>query len=75
VITRLRATSEVATWGPENTSLFGGGRQPILSVNAVGGSTTPLTVMDDSRQKGSWPTDAVASPITIVLNWSAALKK
>ncbi len=39
-----------ATWGPEDTILFGGGRQPILSVNAAGGSTTPVTVIGASQE-------------------------
>jgi eukaryotic-like serine/threonine-protein kinase len=41
------------TWGPEDTILFGSGREPILSVNPAGGPTTPVTVIDASRQEGT----------------------
>jgi hypothetical protein len=53
VITQTASDSRGATWGPEDTILFGGGRGPILSVNAAGGSATPVTVVDESGQEGS----------------------
>jgi len=39
-----------ATWGPDDTILFGAARGPISSVNASGGRTTSVTSMDQSRQ-------------------------
>jgi Tol biopolymer transport system component len=43
-----------ATWAPGDTILFAaGGREPIQSVNAAGGKTSPVTVIDASGQEGS----------------------
>jgi eukaryotic-like serine/threonine-protein kinase len=53
VITQTSTDFRGATWSPEDAIIFGGGRQPILSVNAAGGGPTPVTVIDASLQEGS----------------------
>jgi eukaryotic-like serine/threonine-protein kinase len=53
VITQASSDFRGGTWGPEDTILFGSGINPILRVNSAGGNTTPVTVMDASRQEGS----------------------
>jgi hypothetical protein len=51
VITQTAGTDfRGLTWGPEDTILFGMGNQPIVSVNSAGGTTTPVTVFDASRE-------------------------
>jgi Tol biopolymer transport system component len=53
VITQTAADFRGGTWGPEDTILFGVGAEPILRVNSAGGTTTPVTTLDASRQEGS----------------------
>jgi eukaryotic-like serine/threonine-protein kinase len=53
VITETSTDFRGATWSSDDTIIFGGGRQPILSVNAAGGRPTPVTVIDVSLREGS----------------------
>jgi Tol biopolymer transport system component len=53
VITQTATDVRGGTWGPEDTILFGSGTEPILGVNAAGGKTTPVTIIDASRQEGT----------------------
>jgi eukaryotic-like serine/threonine-protein kinase len=53
VITQVPGDFRGGTWGPEDMILFGFSRDPILSVNAAGGKTTPMTVLDPSRQEST----------------------
>jgi Tol biopolymer transport system component/predicted Ser/Thr protein kinase len=40
-------------WGPDNTILFGTGASGIFRVSSSGGTVTPVTHRDSSRQEGS----------------------
>ena len=53
VITEAVTDFRGGTWGPDNTILFGSGTAPISSVSAAGGTTTPVTVIDVSRQEST----------------------
>jgi Tol biopolymer transport system component len=46
-----------ASWGPDNTILFGTGYRGLYRVAAFGGAPQPVTEVDSSRQEGShrWP--------------------
>ena len=39
------------TWSPDGTILFSSGTDPIVSVNAAGGKTTPVTTFDKTQQE------------------------
>jgi serine/threonine protein kinase/Tol biopolymer transport system component len=51
----LQSATDVrgGAWGPDDTILFGRGTDPILRLNSAGGKTTPVTIMDTSRQEHS----------------------
>jgi Tol biopolymer transport system component len=53
VITQTATDFRGGTWGPDDTILFGSGTDPILRVNAAGGKTTAVTVIDASSQEGT----------------------
>jgi len=53
VITQTTVDFRGGTWGPDETLLFASGTAPILSVNSAGGTITPVTVIDASRQEGT----------------------
>ena len=45
------------SWGPDDTILFTRGNSAVLRVSSAGGSITPVTRLDSSRQEAShrWP--------------------
>jgi eukaryotic-like serine/threonine-protein kinase len=53
VVTEASTDFRGGTWGPDDTILFGSGREPIMSVNAAGGKTTLVTTIDASREEGT----------------------
>jgi Tol biopolymer transport system component len=53
VITQTATDLRGGTWAPNDTILFASGTEPILSVNSAGGTTTPVTVIDASRQENT----------------------
>jgi len=53
VITQVTTDFRGATWGADDTILFASAVQPIQSVNAAGGPTKSVTVIDSSRQEGT----------------------
>jgi serine/threonine protein kinase len=53
VITQARSDFRGATWGADDTILFASGLEPIVSLNAAGGPTKPVTVIDTSRHLGT----------------------
>ena len=53
VLTQTANDYRGATWGAQDTILLGIGLQPIVSVSAAGGPTTPVTNIDASREEGS----------------------
>jgi serine/threonine protein kinase len=53
VIAQSATDARGGAWGPDDTILFGSGTEPILSVNSAGGTTTPVTIIDASRQEGT----------------------
>jgi Tol biopolymer transport system component len=59
VIVQASTDFRGGSWGPDDTILFGSGREPILSVSAAGGPTTPVTAIDASRQEGTHRTPQV----------------
>ena len=46
-----------ASWGPDDTLLFGTGYGGVYRVAAAGGTPQPVTGLDSSKQEGShrWP--------------------
>src|SRR5262249_37002824 len=51
VITQTSPDTRGASWGLNDTIVFGSARDPIMSVPAAGGKATPVTVLDQSRQE------------------------
>jgi serine/threonine protein kinase len=47
------ADNRQASWGPDDTILFSKGTTGILRVSSSGGTVTPVTELDASRQEGS----------------------
>jgi serine/threonine protein kinase len=53
VVTNSATDVRGGTWASDDIILFGSGTEPILSVNSAGGKTTPVTVIDASRQEAT----------------------
>ena len=53
IIAETATDNRGGTWGPEDNILFGSGTEPILHVKSVGGKTTPVTILDISREAGT----------------------
>jgi eukaryotic-like serine/threonine-protein kinase len=51
VITQAASDFRGGTWNSAGTILFSMGTDPILSVDSAGGTTTPVTAFDKSRQE------------------------
>jgi Tol biopolymer transport system component len=49
VVTQTNNDFRGGSWGPDDTILFASGTAPILSVNAAGGRTVPVTTIDTAR--------------------------
>jgi eukaryotic-like serine/threonine-protein kinase len=45
--------NRLASWGPDDTILFSTGITGVLRVSSSGGTVTPVTELDTSRQEGS----------------------
>ncbi len=55
VITQVPNDFHGGTWGTDDTVLFSRGNEPILAVNAAGGTTTPVTTINDSNRAHRHP--------------------
>jgi hypothetical protein len=53
VINQIRGDFRGATWGTRDTILVASGAQGVVSMNAMGGAITPVTVVDTSRQENT----------------------
>src|SRR5262245_35621045 len=53
VINQIRGDFRGATWGTRDTILVASGAEGIVSMNAMGGPTTPVTVVDTSRHENT----------------------
>jgi serine/threonine protein kinase/Tol biopolymer transport system component len=53
VINQIRGDFRGATWGTRDTILVASGAQGVVSMNAMGGAITPVTVVDTSRHENT----------------------
>jgi Tol biopolymer transport system component len=53
IVTQTAAENRSGTWNAQDNILFGSGNEPILQVKSAGGKTTPVTMLDTSRQEGT----------------------
>jgi len=53
IITQTSTDIRGGTWSREDNILFASGTEPILHVKSSGGKTTPVTVLDISRELGT----------------------